>query len=271
MSTADLANENLDLERKTAMKVDDRFPPLEELQMANLFPSANEWPELYLHQKALAAARNEGEALVRAAFAEIAEINATEDFTPEARRRKRGEVASEYIAKLQDSTARKRAEEEGEAALKRYQDKIEQPLKVQEDAHQIAVHGQIRDRLSKMKDETERMGFLEKNCDAATIRAVLTAPAWLSGLSEVGYSYVRMRLERQAPPEVLAERDFVRGALGVIERGYRAAKSRVAQRGDLVKAPDGSWYLPNSNSPAREKLDKRRAQTTGASSALPNE
>jgi hypothetical protein len=72
-----------------------------------------------------------------------------------------------------------------------------------------------------MKPE-EQMPFLAKHCDPAMIRAVLTAPAWLSGLSDTAYAYVRTALEKQAPPEVLAERDFVMDALAEVERGYQA-------------------------------------------------
>jgi hypothetical protein len=105
-------------------KPDDRFPPLEELQMANLFPAASAWPTYYEHQKKLVAARDEGEAIVREAFAKIAEIDAAKDFTPEARARKRAELAAEYITKLEESAARRKAEEAGAEALEKYQEKI---------------------------------------------------------------------------------------------------------------------------------------------------
>jgi hypothetical protein len=41
-----------------------------------------------------------------------------------------------------------------------------------------------------------------------------------------------------APPEVIKERDFVEAAWAEVERGYRAAKARIAKGGDPDKAPD---------------------------------
>jgi hypothetical protein len=67
------------------------------------------------------------------------------------------------------------------------------------------------------------------------LRAVLTAPAWLSGRSDTAYGYVRSQLEKQAPAEVIAIRDQTQQMLAEVERGQRAVRARLIKRGGLDK------------------------------------
>ena len=89
-----------------------------------------------------------------------------------------------------------------------------------------------------MKDG--RLVWLEKNLDAL-IGAVLTAPAYVSGLTENEYQFVKKQLELRAPSEIIQARIFVQDALAEIERGWRAVIARVGERAGLHKAADGSW------------------------------
>jgi hypothetical protein len=82
-----------------------------------------------------------------------------------------------------------------------WQEKIEANIKRPTNAHEEAVHAQIRDRLFNMKDG--RMTWLEKNIDDTLIGAILTAPAYVSGLTDAEYQFVKLQLERHAPAEII--------------------------------------------------------------------
>jgi hypothetical protein len=72
----------------------------------------------------------------------------------------------------------------------------------------------------------------------------LGAPAYVSGLTDAEIALLRKNLEQHAPLEIIKERDFVHKALAEIDRGFRAARARIAKRGGLEKAPYGSWSQP---------------------------
>jgi hypothetical protein len=62
------------------------------------------------------------------------------------------------------------------------------------------------------------MSFLERNGnDLTLIAAALSAPPFVSGLSEIEVTLLQKNLERHGPPEVIRERDFVEKALAEIE------------------------------------------------------
>ena len=81
------------------------------------------------------------------------------------------------------------------------------------------------------------MSWLEKNIDDVLIAAVLTAPSYVSGLTEAEYQFVKLQLERRVPPEIIEARDFAQKASAEIERGWRNAREKIAAGGGL----DGSW------------------------------
>jgi len=66
----------------------------------------------------------------------------------------------------------------------------------------------------------------------------LSAPPYVSDLGEAEFALLRKKLERHAPAEITKERDFVNSALAEIHRGFRAAKARIAKRGDLDESSD---------------------------------
>ena len=66
---------------------------------------------------------------------------------------------------------------------------------------EATVHAQIRDRLAAMEDG--RMGFLEKNAtDPVVAAALLTAPPFLSGLSDAELALVKHKVEQHVAPEL---------------------------------------------------------------------
>jgi len=84
-----------------------------------------------------------------------------------------------------------------------------------------------------MKD---RMVFLERNCaDPMLANAVLSAPAFLSGLTEGELAFVRSKLEQRVlPPEVVEAKVEVAKALREVEVGWERAKARIASGGDTT-------------------------------------
>lgn len=90
------------------------------------------------------------------------------------------------------------------------------PTSTSDQSHEEAVHAQIRDRLYNMKDG--RLGWLEKNIDDTLIGGVLTTPAYVSGLTEAEYNFVKLQVERRASPEIIEARDFTQKALAEVER-----------------------------------------------------
>jgi hypothetical protein len=195
-----------------------------------------------VHQKALTAAANECTALVREAWAKLDEIDCNRDLTPEAKNRKRAELASELIGKLEASKMLTRAREAAEYVLQKYESNINSKLQPATDPQSVGIHQQIRQQLLAITDPRERLKFLERHGnDLTLISACLSAPLFLSGLADHELALLHKNLEAAAPPEVIKERDFVHSALAEIKRGFRAARARIAKRGGLEKAPDANW------------------------------
>lgn len=218
---------------------DDEF---REVELKSLCPNADEWSREYMHQKALIAAANEVRAFVREAYTRLDQIDANRDLTPEAKKRQRAKLASEFVGQLEASKALTRAREAVADVLQKYEAKINSNLEPAADPQSVGVHAQIRSQLAAIKDPKDRVSFFGRNgSDLSLISAVLSAPAFVSGLTEAEAALLRKNLERHAPPEIIKERDFVHTALAEVERGFRAAKDRIVKRGGLDKLPDGSW------------------------------
>jgi len=86
------------------------------------------------------------------------------------------------------------------------------------------------------------MVFLERHgADPTLANAVLSAPAFLTGLTKVELAFVRSKLEQRAlPPEVLEAKVAVAKALGEVETGWERARAKIASRGGLEKSPTAS-------------------------------
>jgi hypothetical protein len=217
-------------------KADKEFA---ELQLKAICPNADQWPTEFLHQKALVAAANEARAFVRDAFTKLDQIDANRDLTPEAKKLQRAKLATEILVKMQASQTPSRVREAVEDVIQKWQQKIDANLKPATDAQQVSVYSQVRDRLYNMKGG--RLSWLEGNMDDTLMSAVLTAPAYLSGLTEAEYGFVRQQLERRAPPEIVDARTLTKEMLAEVERGWRAGMHKIGVRGGLHKAVDGTW------------------------------
>jgi hypothetical protein len=170
---------------------------------------------------------------LRDAYAYFDAIETNRDLSPEGKHRQRAEYGTAMIAKMQASKTLEHVRDTVGQVTQKWQNKIDANIKRPTNPHDEAVHAQIRDRLFNMKDG--RMSWLEKNTDDTLISAVLSAPAYVSGLTGAEFQFVKLQLERQAPAEILEARTAAENALAEIEQGWRAAKARIAKRGGLEK------------------------------------
>ena len=109
---------------------------------------------------------------------------------------------------------------------------------------EATVHVQIRDRLAAMKDG--RMGFLEKNAtDPVVAAALLTAPPFLSGLSDAELALVKHKVEQHVSPETAEARDATLKAMKEAEQGWQRAIAKIGERAGLTKGADGTWRDPS--------------------------
>lgn len=113
-------------------------------------------------------------------------------------------------------------------------------VKPPSDIHQATLHMQIRDRLAAMKGS--KVAFLEENgSNSLVVSAILTAPAFLSGLNEPELALLRRRVEQHISPEIAEARDATVQALKEAEHGWQRAKNKIAERAGLTEGPDGHW------------------------------
>jgi hypothetical protein len=84
-------------------------------------------------------------------------------------------------------------------------------------------------------DASGRLSFLEKHAsDKMVASALLTAPGFLSGLSEAEIGMVRSKVEKDAlSPEIVKARTEVENALREAKVGWGRAATMIAQRGGL--------------------------------------
>jgi hypothetical protein len=203
-----------------------------DLHLRSICPGAEQWPEEYHHQKRLKSAAIETREFLRHAYAEFDAIDGNADLSPEGKRRLRAEAARNLIATFESLNVLSNARATAEDVVQKYKARIKTKLQPATDPQAVGIHTQIRGQLLAIKDPKERMSFLGRNGkDITLISAALSAPPYLSGLSDAEVVLLQKNLEKHAAPEVINERDFVRKALAEIERGGRAAQSRIAKRG----------------------------------------
>jgi hypothetical protein len=94
--------------------------------------------------------------------------------------------------------------------------------------------------------KNDRMGFLEKNAaDPIVASAILTAPLFLSGLSEPELAMVKLKVEKHLAPEIAEARAVTLKAMKEAELGWQKAIDKIAERAGLTKGSDGAWHDPS--------------------------
>ena len=100
-----------------------------------------------------------------------------------------------------------------------------------------AINAEIRAHLAKM-EPAERVAFIDAHaveCGAA----VLSAPAWLSGLTPAELGVVKQRIEARINPEIAEAKAETMKALQRCEVGFRNAANQIRNAANLPKG--GNW------------------------------
>jgi hypothetical protein len=144
------------------------------------------------------------------------------------------------IVELEVSKTLARAREAVTYVMDQWKAKMGMVVKPASNISEATVHAQIRDRLAAMKDG--RMGFLEKNAsDPVVAAALLTAPQFISGLSDSELALVKRKVEQHVSPKIAEARDATLKAMKETEAGWQSAIRKIAERAGLIKSRDGTW------------------------------
>ena len=222
-----------------------------ELQLrATIVPQQARWPAAeYVHWQRLHAAANEARERVSNAYKQMAAIDRNADLSPEGKERQRRNVALQVIAEFEASKTLGHAQEAVTYVMEQWNAKVGLVVKPPSNIAEATVHAQIRDRLCAMKGG--RMGFIEKHAsDPVVASALLTAPPFLSGLSDAELAMVKHKVEQHLSPEIVEAKAVTAKAIKETENGWRLAVDKIGERAGLTKGPDGTWRDPSMLVPA---------------------
>jgi hypothetical protein len=217
----------------TDMMSDKEFRELE--LKASIAPSQSQWPTEHLHWQRINAAVFEARSLLGKFLEAVDEIEADPRLSREGKAAERKKAAEKTLAAFAGSRTLARAQESAASVMEKWEAKVAGNIKRASDAHEVAIHAQIREKLACIKDMKDRMVFLERHgADPALANAVLSAPAFLSGLTEGELAFVRSNLEQRAlPPEVVETKIALVNALREVEVGWERAKAKITSDGGL--------------------------------------
>ena len=172
------------------------------------------------------------------------EIDRNSDLSAEGKERRGRQAAAQAIAEFEGSKTLARAREAVTYVMDQWNAKVGLVVKPPSNIAEATVHAQIRDRLAAMKDG--RMAFLEKNAtDPVMAAALLTAPPFLSGLSDAELALVKHKVEQHVSPEIAEARDATLRALKEAQVGWQRAIDKIGETAGLTKCPDGTWRDPS--------------------------
>ena len=215
----------------------------EALQLrASICPSLEtEWepPKSYTYWAHLHEAANELREVVGHARAGVASIEQDKDLAPDARKRKKHELARQTMTQLEKLSSIAKARQSVAAIQARWQAKIDSVMvrPTADDAATATLFWEIRDRFGSLKDERARISWIQRyGNDPLVPSALLHGPAALTNLSEAERALLLNKVEALADPKITAAKGKVTKALAELERGFLAAPAMVAQCAGLNKA-----------------------------------
>lgn len=218
---------------------DEKFT---ELHMrATIVPQQQSWPAPdYLHWKALHAAADEARQRATGAFSMMDEIDKDPDLSPEGKRRRKQQAASEAIADFQQSRSLANAKAAVERQVTKWAEKTGMAIKPPTNIAEAVVQSEIRAHVAAMKGS--KVGFLQQHVsDPRVASAVLSAPPFLSGLSDAEVAVVQQRMEKHVAPEIAEARDATLKGLKEAKEGWRRAQDKIGEKAGLTKGADGQW------------------------------
>ena len=149
------------------------------------------------------------------------------------KKRQLAKLAEEAIADFQKSETLEDARSAVAHMQEKWANKIGDIIKSAEDIGTATTYAQIRERVADVKEN--RLAFLEKHAsDPVVASALLTAPPFLSNLSEAEITLVKHKIEKAAiSPEVAEARSATEKALRDAEHGWSHAMNMIARRGGV--------------------------------------
>ena len=115
--------------------------------------------------------------------------------------------------------------------------RVREAVKAPSTPFDIALHAEIR---AVIRETGQAAVFIDEHVgDERVLTAVLTAPAFLSGLSDVEFNLLKSREESRLNPEAAATVADVAKALEQIKHGLVIAEKMIGERGQLMKTADG--------------------------------
>jgi hypothetical protein len=222
-----------------------------ELELrATIVPQQVKWPAPeYLHWQKLHRCADEARERVAQAWAAFDAMDNDGDLSPEGRARKKKKVADEASAGFKESRTLTAAKEAVERQVAKWAEKTGLAVKPPTNIAEAVVQSEIRAHLSAMKEG--KVSFLQQHVsDPRVASAVLGAPPFLSGLTDVEVAVVQNKIEQHVAPEIAEARVATLKALEQAEQGWQRALDKIGERAGLTKGPDGLWRDPNVSEPA---------------------
>jgi hypothetical protein len=108
----------------------------------------------------------------------------------------------------------------------------------------IAIAAEIRAAI-KAESEPEKFAFGLRS-DAKVVRAILSAPAFLSGMTDEGLGRLREAALHALHPAEVSEVAELTAAEKIARDALALAKERIATRAGLTKGADGTWTAPDA-------------------------
>jgi hypothetical protein len=223
----------------------------DELKLrATIVPQQVRWPAAeYVHWQKLHAVADEARERVSKAYSLMDDIDRNADLSRDGKERQRFKAAVQAIADFEASKTLARAREAVTRVIEQWNAKVGLTVKAASNINEATIHAQIRDRVAAMK--SGRMGFLEKNAvDPVVASAILTAPAFLSGLSDVEFAVVKQKVEQHVSPEIAEARAATLKAMKEAEQGWQKAINKIGERAGLTRGADGTWCSPSTSEAA---------------------
>ena len=206
-------------------------------------PEMAAWPESQshiTHWKNLRAVTDEARGHVRKALTEMDKVDTDINLTTEGKTKTRARIAEKALAEIKVSKTLDSARSSVEMQMQKWKAKVDEVIKPAEDARTVALHAEIRGRVANMSRE-DRLTFFQKHSgDLQVAAALLTAPAFLSNVTEAECALLRSRVEQSVlSSEILEARTAVTKALADAERGWSRAIALVSERGGIVAERKG--------------------------------
>ena len=211
--------------------MDDKSFDALKLRM-QIVPAADRWPDDLHHWATLKSAALEARSRVAKVDEAVAAIDEDPTLSAQGKAERRRQVAEKALAEAEASQALDGARQSVDRMMQRWNAKLGEGIEPPEDPRGVAVAVQIRDHVAAMKDG--RLAFVERNLhDATLVSAILTAPAFLSGLSDTEVGVIRGKIEERVSPEIVKARSDTAKALAETEQGWTRAIRLIAERGGI--------------------------------------